>query len=128
MLKNLLAILLLFSYLFSTTEFYQLLKIPVLAAHYIEHKHDSSNITLVQFLKIHYLVNSKDADYERDMQLPFKTQDMHLTGAFSVFVPLADEITIDHPVASIRMSSCLVQTRFISALQLADIWQPPRIC
>lgn len=63
----------LFCYLLSNTEAYQLFKIPVILEHYREHKMGNRQLTFLKFLDQHYLHGSPhDADYERDMQLPFK--------------------------------------------------------
>jgi hypothetical protein len=74
LLKKAIAILFLTSYLFSTTQLRELLKLPMLVQHYIEHKAENKNITFLGFLDMHYAHgNVKDADYDKDMKLPFKT-------------------------------------------------------
>lgn len=76
-MKKTIAILLLFTYIFSFTETRELLKLPNFIEHYNEHKTDNSQITLLDFITLHYLNGSqKDADYAKDMKLPFKTHDL----------------------------------------------------
>ena len=72
--KKTLAILLTSIYLFGATDASQLLKLPLLISHYINHKKENPNTTLVSFFKMHYVdPQPYDADYSQDMQLPFKT-------------------------------------------------------
>lgn len=72
-MKRFILIFLIFSYSFSSTQAYQLLKLPVLVEHYISHK-KSSEMTFWEFIKIHYLQEmKKDADFAKDQKLPFKT-------------------------------------------------------
>jgi hypothetical protein len=69
--KKLISILLLSLYLISTTEVYQLLKIPTLIEHYWEHKKLNPEMSLTAFLKTHYENPVKDGDYGKDQKLPF---------------------------------------------------------
>lgn len=63
-------------YLFTGTEFKQLLKIPILIEHYYEHIDQNKDLSLAQFITIHYLYGIVyDNDVARDMELPFKTCD-----------------------------------------------------
>ena len=51
-------------------------KIPVLVAHYFEHQERGPDITVIEFLSMHYWGQDiNDNDQERDMQLPFKKFD-----------------------------------------------------
>ena len=70
-MKKWVSILLLSLYLLSTTELNQLLKLPVLIEHYLEHKNLNPEMTLVAFFKMHYDHPVKDADYKTDRKLPF---------------------------------------------------------
>ncbi|AZB26188.1 hypothetical protein [Chryseobacterium bernardetii] len=70
-MKKLASILLLSLYLVSTTEVYQLLKIPTLIEHYWEHKKLNPEMSITAFLKTHYDHPVKDSDYKKDRKLPF---------------------------------------------------------
>lgn len=60
-------------YLFGATNACQFLKLPLLVTHYLKHKTESPYITFGSFFKMHYIDPQPfDADYEQDMQLPFK--------------------------------------------------------
>lgn len=72
------AILFSFVYLAAVFQLEQLAKIPVLFQHYKEHIRMEGNISFAVFLKEHYIQDDpSDADYARDMQLPFKTCPHH---------------------------------------------------
>ena len=53
-MRRLIAVIFLFSFLFSGTEMHELFKIPHLLAHYIEHSSESKEISLLDFIKEHY--------------------------------------------------------------------------
>ena len=75
-MKRVAAILFLSIMLLSQTELHQILKFPVFVQHYFEHQAEDPNITLSQFIVLHYFSgNPVDDDYARDMQLPFKSND-----------------------------------------------------
>jgi hypothetical protein len=76
-MRKYLAFLMLFSYLFSTTELNEVLKVPVFIEHFIEHSQENPNLSFLGFIKLHYFNGDpKDADYETDMKLPFKKHDI----------------------------------------------------
>ncbi len=84
LVKKKLAILLASVYLFGATDAGQLLKLPLLISHYIKHKEENPQTTLISFFKMHYVdPQPYDADYAQDMQLPFKT----LPKAFFRYTP-----------------------------------------
>ena len=116
-------------YLLSTTELYQLVKIPCLVQHFIEHREQDRNISLWRFLCMHYAGDDiKDADYDRDMKLPFKTHDGCTTAGISVFTPNNFSTLIQRPVCFEPKAFPMQDVAFTSASFLSAIWQPPRNC
>lgn len=73
----------------SATPLGELLKLPVLIEHFREHRIESPEMTVIGFIVLHYFSGDvRDADYERDMQLPFKTVEQSpLTLAFAPLEP-----------------------------------------
>jgi hypothetical protein len=68
------AYLLLALYLCTATEAYQLLKLPLLAVHFVQHCNEDPNMTIMAFLEMHYAEEMVyDEDWQQDMQLPFKS-------------------------------------------------------
>lgn len=114
-------------YSLTLTEFHQLLKIPALVEHYVEHHQEDPSLSLLGFLKMHYpgkfLV---DDDYSKDQQLPFRSSDCSVTTAFFVVLPSIGQV--DHPVYPEPRQEFLPQKEnAYSFLNSRDIFQPPRI-
>ena len=127
-MRKRIAILFLSIYLCSTTEVHELLKIPVVFQHFIEHQQEDPQISVVQFLQIHYLQgNVKDKDYERDMQLPFKTAGEFFASSATPFVPLNAQIDIQYPDQDILINWSLHQPAYIFSAYQVNIWQPPKM-
>ena len=128
-MKKTTAIFFFIVYLFSATEFHQLLKLPVIFQHYAEHKEEDKSISLLQFLAMHYLYGSPaDKDYDRDMQLPFKTSGDCISSVATAFVPLIIQFSIAKPVEISEKKNYVTQDRFLLSSYLSNIWQPPKSC
>ena len=113
-------------YLFSTTEAYQFLKLPIVFEHFSEHRKLDGNITFASFLAMHYLHGCpKDADYDRDMQLPFKTSASCIS-SMPQYVPLIEAISISEPAKAPQKEKSYTADQFILSHYLSIIWQPPR--
>lgn len=62
--------------IFSFGQTKELLKLPLLFAHYMEHSEKDSDLSLASFFKMHYAKTLVlDEDYEKDKQLPYRTVD-----------------------------------------------------
>lgn len=125
-MKKATAILFLFIQLSATTEFSQLFKLPILWQHYHEHKQGNKDVSFISYLAIHYLNGDvKDADYERDMQLPFKTTTHYQVTSVASILP-APITTVEPPVYNHLSEIVPSDDTFISSQFLSAIWQPPR--
>lgn len=112
-------------FVLAQTELHQLLKLPVLVEHFVEHRQVNPNITLLDFLKEHYQGHTVvDNDYQRDMQLPFKTADCLTAISFVFEAPFS--IVLPAQVAEIKKEYNLHTGTFASSLALDNIFQPPR--
>lgn len=128
-MKKLAAILLLAIYVFSTTDAHELLKLPVIFQHFIEHKEENRNISFLQFISMHYMHgNPIDKDHDRDMQLPFKTPCSCAFSSAPPFVALMQRISIESPVEISHTRHSILKDSFINSFYLSKIWQPPRAC
>ncbi|RYE22414.1 MAG: hypothetical protein EOP51_13300 [Sphingobacteriales bacterium] len=126
-MKKVTAILFISLYLFTATECNQLLKLPVIFEHFAEHRLEDKSISFLQFLAMHYLHGSpKDNDYDRDMQLPFKTIVECSYSLTTAAVPRALQLSLPEPIALAPTTKIIPQDRFKFSSNLADIWQPPR--
>lgn len=127
--KKYVSIILLFFYVFSMTEVHQLLKAPKLVEHFLEHKNENNRTTLISFLEVHYLNGfTKDADFEKDMKLPFKASQDNCFN-FVVVLPTPEKFELNHEFSLPEMHKPTILHKnqvFISSY-LSAIWQPPKI-
>lgn len=66
----------------------ELVKIPILAEHYFEHKNEKSDLSFVDFLVMHYWGDDNNQnDNNVDHQLPFKSNDILLGVEFMGEIP-----------------------------------------
>lgn len=128
-MKRIVGILLLATYLLTTTEAHQFFKLPELFSHYLEHQKEDASIGVFDFLAMHYASdNAPDADHDRDMELPFKSFD-----GCPLIIILAQS-----PKTILQVSTYLnhfdgeayplLRPLFLSSAYLSSIWQPPRSC
>ncbi|RFS19667.1 hypothetical protein DVR12_21420 [Chitinophaga silvatica] len=131
-MKKLLAITFLTIYMISTTELSQLLKFPVLVEHYFEHKEINPEMSITDFLALHYEGNHLENhphnyDYEQDKKLPFMTHNHVLACSFVVSQPVHFEMKtkfVAHQKEKIiAADDFLLNNDFHSS-----IWQPPKFC
>ncbi|KFF11290.1 hypothetical protein N6B72_01115 [Chryseobacterium soli] len=126
-MRKFISIILLSFYLVSTTELYQLLKIPVLIEHFMEHKEQNAEMTLMSFLKMHYDHPVKDADYQTDQKLPFIVHSSPLTLLFTISPNITFEvkkqIITDH-----HEKIYSYDEPFYDKDAINSIWQPPKYC
>ena len=128
-MKRFFAISFLLIYLFSTTELHQLLKVPLLVQHFIEHREENKQVTLWQFLYVHYAMkDAKDADHEKDMKLPFKSHDNCIAAISNVYLPLSEKISIQQPLEYSEKKNFSREDDHLLTSFLSNIWQPPRAC
>lgn len=125
-MKKTIIIISLLSIVFSATELYQLLKIPVLIAHYFEHQDKEADMGIAEFFMLHYSkAIADDEDADRDMQLPFKTHECH--GQSIVAIQLRDEpLPLQSPIHEMHLVRIIVNEEALPTNFLHDIWQPPR--
>ncbi len=121
-------IFLLLLQLLANTELCQLLKMPLLSQHYTEHVLVNKDISFIAFLNMHYFNGDPvDADFEADMQLPFKTPSgtLLMNQSQSVPVPQAG-ILLTHPVAETQSALEKPCLQWVAAVNSRNIFQPPK--
>ncbi|MBL7918770.1 MAG: hypothetical protein JNJ40_00560 [Bacteroidia bacterium] len=105
------------------------MKLPLFVKHFIEHKSKDAKLTLPEFIEMHYAnADVRDADYDEDMKLPFKTHNACIGIAGISFIPNSFEDLLIHPVLSEENSYSNYQERFLTSSYLSFIWQPPKNC
>ena len=128
-MKKLISILLISSFLISLTEFYQILKFPILVEHFKEHKTLNEGTTFWSFLLMHYSDNDvKYADYDKDMRLPFKSNDGSLNMLSLSFIHYSYSNKINKPFEGALMIYKVYKVHKFQSTYLSNIWQPPKSC
>ncbi len=125
-MKKLASIFLLTIYLFANTSFCELIKIGVFVSHFMEHQFENEDINLSMFVTIHYFSgNVKDDDYDRDMELPFKSHDVSPTFSVVLLTPSFEYIVIKS-VGYSKRDFNFYKFSNIATSYLSEIWQPPK--
>lgn len=125
-MRRFIPILLLLFITISATDAIQFMKLPTLTSHYLEHKADSSHLSFVDFLMMHYASHDdNDDDQDKDMQLPFKDmhqsfQTMHIWSVQPANNPF-DLIIYSQRSAFMIADEDLEYSHFTPS-----IWQPPK--
>lgn len=130
-MKKLLAIFFLSIYLVSTTELCELLKLPLLVEHYIEHSQENPELSIGAFLIRHYNNHLKDHplndDYEQDLKLPFMRLSDVLNFCFVYSGPTYYELK--GAVSNIAKTQPVAfNISYPKNIFLSTIWQPPKSC
>ena len=113
----------------SSTQLYQLMKLPLLVKHYMEHKQQNRNITLYSFLSMHYAHGVVvDKDYDKDMKLPFKVDDKSVSTDITNVQPDNISAFIEKPIYNNTKTFIYFDEMFIPSSFLSNIWQPPKTC
>lgn len=128
-MKRLVAISFLLIFLSANTEFGQLLKLPVLIHHYLEHVELDENESLTNFLKVHYEreINHPDDIHGDHENLPFKTTDCHTAQIPVILQSLRIEILPVTEKTAIQDKKIYSIEEHYYFSHLRNIWQPPRL-
>ncbi len=93
--------------------------------HFIEHRQQNEDFSLVDFIKIHYIDKQVfDEDYAQDMSLPFKTASAQFSGPFDITHKI--ELGIMTTVCLDCEKTSLPLDLILSDCYAGGIWQPPR--
>lgn len=125
-MKRVIAIFFLLTYLFGGTDASQVIKFPLLVRHYIKHKQEDPSITVISFLKMHYVGKQPiDSDYQQDMQLPFKTCGDVFMANPPTILPAVPQLSCNSPVV-IPVKHSLLDDRAPLYRFPQSIFQPPK--
>lgn len=104
----------------------QLLKIPALIVHYQEHHQLNQHLSVKDFLCMHYCgEDDNDGDNDRDMQLPYKTVDVHTL--HHTFIPLAKVVAVKQQTFSeITIHYPALKDNYLPEPALTSLFRPPR--
>jgi hypothetical protein len=122
------AIFFLSIYLLGTTPIGQLCRLPMLLSHFQEHQKENKDLSFIGFLKMHYFNGDpKDADYDKDMKLPFKTIDVNTSiSVYTAFEMPSFQIERQNFI-DLKVNKFSTSDSWYSNSYLDAIWQPPRV-
>lgn len=70
----------------------------------------------------------KDADYDQDMKLPFKSQDDCVSTISNIYIPLSESFSIQQPKQVAEVRTFAIEDVFLLPYFHSAIWHPPRVC
>lgn len=109
----------------TSTELIQLTKLPTLVEHFAEHRAANMDLSLYEFINIHYSKESKHHD-DTDEKLPFKSHDHCVnTSVAYVLTKTFPEVIIKPDFESIKEFS-IPKGCFLTSNHVSAIWQPPK--
>jgi hypothetical protein len=117
----------LFSFLSANTAFGEVLKLPLLIHHYMEHTQEDNDNSFIDFLAKHYgkdIHHHHNDNHHDHNNLPFKTinvHSVHLVYFQSSFIEFSKQI------AEKELKTPILQQQNYSNAYLNSIWQPPKI-
>lgn len=125
-LKKFAAISFLVIFLCANTGMGELLKLPFLIQHFLEHNADDAGKSFITFLHEHYSIEKNDdAQHKEHEKLPFKSH--HPEAAQSQVFCLSSfsfECKANNPLVIKEQN--ILQEHFHFSSALSKIWQPPR--
>lgn len=105
----------------------ELLRIPFVVMHYIEHLEEFPDMTWREFFSMHYIMEMQiDDDFHKDIQLPFKTLEYNQIPSFLV-VEHQDLSSISIGIFAFDESKIAKPYQFlINDAHLRGIFHPPQ--
>ena len=114
-------------YLFSATEASQLLKLPLLFSHFVEHQQKQPSMSFGEFLHHHYAAEHKDdGDAATDNKLPFKSHDHCCSFVFPINIFHTIQFSHLKTIVIEKKNMLFSSSANIISAYLSSIWQPPR--
>jgi hypothetical protein len=129
-LKRLISISFVILFLCSNTEMGQLLKLPNLLHHFLEHQkeHDADhNISFAEFIKIHYNDDQhhQGKDDQNHQNLPFKA--ITHNGNIAIAFQSVDIFSFCKSTTIFASSPVAFSEQFYTSTVFACIWLPPKL-
>ena len=115
-------------FLCANTELGQLLKLPALIHHYLEHEEDDAGISFVSFLHKHYDEEKSHSSANNEHEkLPFKSHDLGFSQTNLIYqLPIGFELQRGKPIST--KENIIYSPAFHPMSVLSRIWQPPKSC
>lgn len=121
---NKIVIFLLFPVLIFSTSVREVLKMPQLISHFLQHHQLNSQISFIDFLEMHYIGEDlDDNDDEEDMKLPFKKVDGH--HVISIGVPSEKFMLLKAACLHLLIDSSLTYEKKYNNPTFGSLFRPP---
>lgn len=126
-MRKRIAISLLILFLGANTDLTQLLKMPVLIHHYLEHRADDASQSFADFLKLHYSnhLNHGDTKHHDHTKLPYKTSDYATAHSLMAFEAPVSFMVPNPPIYHVKLVPGYNGFMYSFAI-VSTIWQPPK--
>lgn len=125
-MKRIITYTLLSIYLVSFTDVKELLKFPFLVEHYLEDSERFPDLSLYDFMKVHYFESFvKDFDYKDDLKLPFKSVDSNLTYTNCIIIPKIIANYISNQFFPLHKVDNFSYSEISYNAYLSNIYHPP---
>lgn len=111
----------------SATAIHEVIKLPKLVGHYLDHSREENEIGLFQYLALHYgIEDGTDEDAAEDNQLPFKSSEYFSAISFVSVKPptISQSIRLSERVSAHIFF--MHNESYLPSPYLDRIWQPPR--
>jgi hypothetical protein len=122
--KKGLAYIFFFLFLFNTPAFNQPFKLPVLIAHFLEHRQLDQSISFFDFLSMHYWNDINDDDQDRDNQLPFKSVEDF--SALHTGLLVMKPLLLKPDLYELQVDQPLFREHNLPDPRLSSLFRPPR--
>ncbi|MCS6823426.1 MAG: hypothetical protein NZ529_03960 [Cytophagaceae bacterium] len=122
-----LALSLLTLYLLATTELSEVLKVPVLIHHFIEHKSQNASLSVWEFLSMHYSYDGKVHEgHDRETPLPFSSHENCFLSNLLYYPPCLPLLMKQIVFFDLQRKNGSRSDFTFSSGYLSGIWQPPK--
>lgn len=127
-MKRIIAIFFLFTFISANTPFGEVIKLPALIHHYLEHEQLQGNISFLSFLKEHYTNpgSHPDLPHHHHDNLPLKSLNVHSTSVVN-FCSKPQVVFERHFFEVDKTNIPSYQKGNYINNYLSQIWQPPRL-
>ena len=124
-MNKLIAYILIFVFMCANTSIGQLLKVPNLIEHYIEHKNELTTVSIsfIDFIESHYSKNAEN-NPEEHQDLPFKTFEISSNVFFLV---ATTNFQIQSVKALISSKQKFFYNKSFKSHLIDSIWLPPKL-
>jgi len=114
-------------YVFASTELHQLMRLPILIDHFVEHRLDTPTISFSDYIALHYSGdNQTETEIGRDSQLPFKNANCPEV-FITIGMPPEEFPEATTQVFGLAPDVIVPHSSTITSAVQVSIWQPPRV-